>query len=126
MGRQSAVLMLAVVVMWTALPGFACFLSMPRPASQPSCCAEMAQDSGSMTAMNAAEVRTDGSCCRAHEKVLGLVPVLPYAPEQLQRLAVAPDPLVMPDFGRAGRSFRAVFETLPPRSSSGASSPLRV
>lgn len=131
-GRQGAILMLVAAVLWTALPGFACFLSMPQPTTQPSCCQKMAGDCGSMESMGAmestgsAEMCTDPSCCQLHEESIGLVPVLGYAPEQLQQLAVSPDQFLLPALIEARTGLRTLFEAPPPRSSSGVSSILRV
>jgi len=128
-GRQGAILMLVAVVLWTALPGFACFLSMPLPTAQSSCCQKMAVDCGSMQAMESAgsaEMCVDPSCCQIHQQAVGLVPVQASAPEQLQKLAVAPNQLLMPARDEAGTRLRISFETPPPRSSSGVSSILRV
>jgi len=121
--RQGAVLMLAVVVLWTALPGFACFLSMPQQAQQPSCCMKMAPDCAAMRSMGAA---VSGNCCQAQEKTVALMPVLPYAAEQLQWVAVAPDQILLPALVEAGKTYWPPFETPPPKSSSGASFTLRV
>jgi hypothetical protein len=124
--------MLVAAMMWTALPGFACFLSMPQPTAQSSCCHKMAEDCGSMESMGAmestgsAEMCADPSCCQLHEQSIGLVPVLAYAPEQLQKLAVAPAQFLLPALAEARNGLRNRFETPPPKSSSGVSSILRV
>jgi len=131
-GRQGAILMLVAAVLWTALPGFACFLSMPQPTTQASCCQKMAGDCGSMEAMGAmestgsAEMCADPSCCQLREQTIGLVPVQAYAPEQLQKLAVAPDQILLPALADPRTGVRNLFETPPPKSSSGVSSILRV
>lgn len=128
-GRQGAILMLAAVVLWTALPGVACWLSMPKAVHHPSCCTGMDQDGGSMNSMDSMgsqEMRANGACCQAHEKIVGLVPVLTFAPEQLQRAAVAPDQFLLPTLSDAAGSAPNSFETPPPKASSGVSSILRV
>jgi hypothetical protein len=56
MGRKRALLLLTVVVLWTAIPALACF----TPSAQPACCQGMMQgcdDSAAMSGM---------PCCQVH------------------------------------------------------------
>jgi hypothetical protein len=78
--RKGALLMLAVVVFWTAMPAGACLLGM-RLARQPDCCRGMARECGS-PGMSASS-----SCCRAHRQNIAVTPVPPYTPEHSQKLA---------------------------------------
>jgi len=55
-GRISAMLMLAVVVLWAAVPAFACLM----PSQQDDCCRQMMQATGSCD-MDASQ-----SCCQVH------------------------------------------------------------
>src|SRR5258708_25999360 len=55
-GKISAMLMLAVVVLWAAVPAFACLM----PAQQDDCCRQMMQATGSCD-MDASQ-----SCCQVH------------------------------------------------------------
>jgi hypothetical protein len=82
-GRKGALLMLAVVVLWTAIPASACLFAV-HSTGRPDCCRGMALgfDSPSMCA--------NSSCCQA-ERQSAVVPTAPlYSPEKSQRLAVAP------------------------------------
>jgi len=54
-GKINAMLMLVVVVLWAAVPAFACLM----PA-QDECCRQMMQASGSC------EMGTSQSCCQVH------------------------------------------------------------
>lgn len=55
-GCKGVWFMLAIVVLWAALPGVACF----APAPHHACCQQMMQDCGSSMAL------TDPSCCKVH------------------------------------------------------------
>lgn len=69
--RQGAFLLLAVVVLWTALPASACLLARHAMA-QPACCRAMKDcDSPMMGAENA--------CCQVHEGSAAVVTILPFS-----------------------------------------------
>jgi hypothetical protein len=53
---KNAWIMLAIMVLWTALPGLACL----APAVHHDCCRQMMQDCGSSMAM------ADPTCCKVH------------------------------------------------------------
>jgi hypothetical protein len=56
--------MLAIMVLWAALPGFACLAPTPHH----DCCQQMMQDCGSSMAM------ADPSCCKVHSSDTGIPP----------------------------------------------------
>ena len=82
-GRKGALLMLAVVVLWTAIPASACLFAV-HSTGRPDCCRGMAGefDSPSMCA--------NGSCCQAERQNAAVATAPLYSPEQSQKLAVAP------------------------------------
>jgi hypothetical protein len=118
-GRKVALLILAAVVLWTAMPAAACVLTM-RSSARPSCCGEMAPD-GNMGGM-----KMTPACCRIHATAAAVTPVPPFSPEHsLKPLFVAYptslEPSATPDAG-----WRNALEAPPPRSSAGAISVLRI
>jgi hypothetical protein len=70
-GSKGSWFMLAIVVLWAALPGLACF----APATQHECCQQMMQDCGSSRAM------ADPSCCKVHSSDPNLPPAQASRPE---------------------------------------------
>jgi hypothetical protein len=56
--------MLAIMVLWAALPGIACFVPAPHHA----CCQQMMQDCGSSMAM------ANPSCCKVHSSDSNMPP----------------------------------------------------
>jgi hypothetical protein len=81
--RKGALLMLAVVVFWAAMPASACLLGVGN-SSQPDCCRAMAQgcDSPGMGASS--------PCCQIQGKNPAVTPVPPYTTEHAQKLALVP------------------------------------
>lgn len=83
-GRKGALLMLAVVAFWAAMPVLApvsaCLLGM-RHASQPDCCRAMAENSDS-PAMSAGN-----SCCQAQGENPAVPSVPPFSVGHSQKLA---------------------------------------
>jgi len=111
--------MLAVVVLWTVAPAFACLLAM-QPAGQPACCRGMMHNCGSMG------MEMSGSCCSARPQDVAVAPVPPYAPEQAQMLAIAPHHTSLPTLSTPATARRNGFEAPPPIFSSSGSFILRI
>jgi hypothetical protein len=82
-GRKSALLMLSVVVLWTAVPACACLFAV-HSTGHPDCCPGMARefDSPSMCA--------NASCCEAERQNAAVTTVSLYSSKQSQKLAVVP------------------------------------
>jgi hypothetical protein len=70
-GTKNAWIMLAIIVLWTALPGLACL----APAPHQDCCQQMMQDCGSSMAM------ADPSCCKVHSSDNNIPPAQASRPE---------------------------------------------
>ena len=68
---KNAWIMLAIIVLWAALPGLACL----APAAHQDCCQQMMQDCGSSMAM------TDPSCCKVHSSDPSMPPAQASRPE---------------------------------------------
>jgi hypothetical protein len=81
--RKGALLMLAVVVFWAAMPASACLLGS-QSAAVPDCCRATAQgcDSPGMGAGN--------SCCQVRGKIPAVTPVPPFTTERAQKLILVP------------------------------------
>ena len=108
--RMSALLMLAVVVLWAAVPALACL----TPAQQDDCCRKM-QIAGSCN------MTVDQSCCQVHGRESS--PPLTRAalsdpPLTLVSLAVGP---VLPVSDASPAMPRQVVESISPASRSGTS-----
>lgn len=63
-GNKKVWVMLAIMVLWTALPGFSCFASAPHH----QCCRQVMQGCGASMAM------ADPSCCKVHSSDPGIPP----------------------------------------------------
>lgn len=118
-GRKGAMLMLAVVVLWTAMPAAACLLPA-RSAGLPDCCRGMEQGGGSPS------MSADNSCCKVQHRDSATVPAFPYSANQSQKLAFVLNvaDVEAPASSRAG--YRNALESPPPKRSSGGSSILRI
>jgi hypothetical protein len=114
-GRKRALLLLMVVVLWTAAPALACF----SPSVQPACCQAMMQGCDETAAM-------DGmACCQVHPSESNVPPAtaapfdLVLSMTQVSAWAVdLPDPAL-----NAGLPRLAATSPSPP---SGLSSILRI
>jgi hypothetical protein len=117
--KKGALILLAVVVFWTAMPAFACLLSAPS-AGKPSCCRAMAHDCGE------AAIKTTGSCCQIQQKNAAISPAGPYSPEQPQKLTVLPRRDSLPSIADASARRSIALEAPPPKVSPGAIPILRI
>jgi hypothetical protein len=82
-GRKGALLMLAVVVFWAAMPASACLLGS-RSAALPDCCHTTAHgcDPLGMSATS--------PCCQFHGENPAVTPAPQYATEHVQKLVLTP------------------------------------
>lgn len=117
-GKQGVFVMLVVVVLWAAIPAFACLLGMP-PAQQHSCCSQMEQhcDSAGMDA--------HGSCCQVHQQNVPFAPAPVYT-EHSQNFAIVAQQVAAQVSSVVGGQSSIAFEAPPPRDSLGGSSILRI
>lgn len=77
--RKGAWIMLAIVVLWAAIPGLACLAPAPRHA----CCTQMMQDCGPSMAM------ADHACCKVQSQDPNTPPVQASRPDPSSLLADA-------------------------------------
>lgn len=105
-GRKGALLMLAVVVLWTAIPASACLLAV-HSTGQPDCCRRMALefDSPSMCA--------NGSCCQAERQNAAVATAPLYFPEQSQKPAFVPHQAGLQLRALSGAMRRNAFQAPP-------------
>jgi hypothetical protein len=117
--RKGALLMLVVVVFWTAMPASACLLGM-KPLRQHDCCRRMARMCGS------AAMATSGACCQTSRRNIAVASVPPYSPEHSQKLVFVPHQpsLQAPATQRA--TYGNAFEAPPPKAASSGGSILRI
>jgi hypothetical protein len=118
-GRKGALLMLAVVVLWTAIPASACLFAV-HSTGQPDCCRGMAGefDSPSMCA--------NGSCCQAERQNAAVATAPLYSPEQSQKLAVAPHQPGLHLSAFSSAMHRNALETPPLKFPPGGAFALRI
>ncbi len=118
-GRKFGPVLLAVLVLWTAIPALVCLPTM-HPMANHSCCMAMAGECPSP------EAGASGTCCQIDQQS----PTLPQASQfsigHAPRLAlVTRDEVVQPFvLSVAGQPSR--LEAVPSKSSSGRASTLRI
>jgi hypothetical protein len=118
-GRKGALLMLAVVALWAAMPASACLLTM-QPAGRSACCHGMAQD------CPIRGMGMDASCCQFHGRNAALTPVSPFSSQRVQRLAYMPHQAGLEAFSAPGAGWRNALEAPPPKFLPGSVSILRI
>ncbi len=119
-GRKGALLMLAVVAFWTAIPVSACLLARQSPA-QPDCCRAMARD------CNAPGSVSNNSCCKTYRQEAAVTPAPPFSPQHAQKLSFVPGTGNLRSPQQTHVSFnRITFETPPPKPAPGDSSKLQI
>ena len=116
--NKGVLLMLAVVVLWTALPASACLLASPS-VRQLDCCRAMAN------ACETPAMGADSSCCQIHESSPALVSVQPYSPVQSHQSAALLSHLGMQPSADSGGSMVA-FEAPRPKFPPGGAFALRI
>jgi len=114
-GRKGALLMLAVVVFWTAAPACAC-LPATQPSGQHSCCRGMGRECG-MPPMG-----MNGSCCQVQRQNIAVPPAPPYSPGHSQKLTFVPHQAGL----ESAASHRNAFQAPPPKFPPGCNSILRI
>lgn len=117
-GKQGAILMLAVVVCWAAMPAFGCLPS--AQTRQPACCRGMALECGSPG------TGANGSCCPTQQQDVAASPVLPYSHEHGQTAAVVSNPAGLPAMVSLGARHGNALESPPLIFLPGRSSILRI
>ena len=105
--KKGTLLMLAMAVLWTALPASACLLASPSTA-QPDCCLAMAAACGT------AQMGADTSCCELRGTIPPAVSVQAYSPVPLQTAALHEQIEFNPLAAVAGR-FASIQSTPPPK-----------
>jgi hypothetical protein len=117
--RKGMMLMLAVVVFWTALPVSTCLLA-GRQTVQPDCCRAMAR------ACNSPVMGANGACCQIHGSNPAQVPVQPNSPVQ------SLETVALPGLGGtevpavSGSGYMNAFEAPPPKFPPGGAFALRI
>ncbi len=120
-GKKSALLMLAMMVFWTALPVSACVLAMPT-AGQHACC-----DGMTMTMASApARTTANGSCCQIGRQNPAVPPVPLSSFERSQQLAFVPIQAALQVSLSQGTVCRNALKAPPPKSSLGSIFILRI
>jgi hypothetical protein len=120
LGRKGALLMLAVVVLWAAMPASACLLAV-HSTGQPDCCRGMVQE------FNSPSMCASGSCCQAERQNATVAAAPLYSPGQSQKLAVArPHQSGLRLRASACAIHRNAFETPPLKFPPGGAFALRI
>ncbi len=118
--RKGALLMLAVVVLWTAMPASACLLGA-QPAGQSACCRGMARDCP-MRGMS-----MDAPCCQFHGGNAAAAPVSSFPSQRVQRLIfVTHQAGLEAPTAAASAGWRNALKAPPPKTPPGSVSQLRI
>jgi hypothetical protein len=115
-GRKSALLLLAIVVFWAAMPSFACL----KAAARPSCC------QGEMQNCTSPATMTSPDCCAVHPSPAPILPGSAMSADHRLNPATlrpAPEVAIQPAPAWTGPSSSA---DSPPRSLSATASILRI
>ena len=120
-GRKSALFMLAVVVLWTAMPAAACLLGMQQ-AGRPDCCKQMEMGPDCCSPVMGAS----GACCQIQGQNFIVSPAQPYSPEHSQRLVSMPHATALEESGRSRIAYRNASKAPPPKFPPGGAFALRI
>ena len=118
-GRKIALLMLAVAVLWTAMPASACVLMM-QSSARPACCGDMAQ-AGTMRGIS-----MNPSCCQIRGTVPAVAPAPPFSLDHSQQSAIVPYTSSLAAFVTRSNAWRDAFEIQPPKFPPGGIFVLRI
>lgn len=111
--------MLAMVVLWTALPASACLLAR-HARSLPACCR-------SMKDCESAAMGADNACCQMHEGSAAVVSVLPYSnDDHAQQLIAMPLKIGVELPAAQGSVSSNAIATPPPKFPPGGAFSLRI
>ncbi len=117
MGRKSAVVLLAIVVLWAAMPALACL----APTGRAACCQSMAmQDCGSPAVMHCS------SCCRIQPADTPLIPGSASISDHMAGLAQCAVPAALVPLPVAGNGILRTAAIPPLPGSPGNGSVLRI
>jgi len=116
--------MLAVAVLWTAMPASACVLTM-QTSSPPACCGDMAQAGMSQTGMTRG-ISMHPSCCQIRGTIPALTPAPPFSLDHSQQPAIVPYTSSLAAFVTRGHDGRDASETQPPKFPPGGIFVLRI
>jgi hypothetical protein len=116
-GRKSAFVLLAIVVLWAATPALAC---LTPPAHRSCCQGTMMRDCDSPAAMQC------GDCCSVQPADAPLLPVPANAVDHAVGSVTAAAPAALVLLPAAGSAIVHTIETPHPPGSPGAGSVLRI
>lgn len=119
LGRKTALLMLVMVMLWTAMPACACPAGMGQ-AGQPDCCRAMTQN------CPMPDAGLNASCCPAPSQDFAVTPNIVYSPEHVQKVCLAAQDAVLILSAQSGFVDLSAIKTPPPKLLSGGSSILRI
>ncbi len=111
--------MLAMTVLWIAMPVSTCLRAM-QPMGQHACCHSMAQ------ACNPSAMNPNSSCCQVHPQNPATTPVFSYFSEHAQQLAFVSHPARLPVPARTSALHENAFAPPPSILSSAGASILRI
>jgi len=111
--------MLAIAVLWAALPASLCLFAS-QPPGMPSCCRAMMHD------CNAGQMSMSGACCQVQRQNAAVAPNSPAATDHFERLAFVPVQFTPHSFTAMGAVSLSARAAPPLDSSPGRSSILRI
>lgn len=118
-GRKFALVMLVVLVFWTAIPALLCLPTM-HPTANHSCCRAMVGECRSPV------VGASGSCCQVDRQNPTLPQVSQYSIGHSTRLALVVRQADLRPVAASAVRHYGYREAAPPPSSSGNASNLRI
>ena len=118
-GRKSAFLMLAMMVLWIAMPASAC-LRATQPTWQHACC------HGMMTACGSSAINANGSCCLVYPRNIAVTLVLPYSSDHSRKLPQVSHPASLHVPATTNVRHENASTSPPPLFSSVGNSTLRI
>jgi len=118
-GRKFGPVLLAVLVLWTAIPALVCLPTM-HPMANHSCCMAMAGDCPSP------EAGASGACCQIAQQSPTLPQVSQFSVGYSLRLALVAREEITQPLAISVVCQPSRLEAVPPKSSSGSASTLRI
>jgi hypothetical protein len=117
--RQRAWLMLAMMVLWIAMPVSVCVRAM-QPTGQHMCCHDMTQT------CNSSGMSANGSCCRVQPQNPAITAVFSYFSDHSQQFVFLSHPARLPAVALSSARFQRLFGLPPSILSSANASILRI